>query len=1313
MNAENETTSVENIADDPRSPASAPASKRRKRGSVLIFALIASAVLAASVASVSESSADATNALNTQDSEAQSASAAEFGAKLAVAEITSWTQQEGNAGKDWVAEAPYVGDSGEAKDNRRFNGLFGDREFRVMVRSAGLAKEFNTKEDTWLWTPQPNEVLYEIVSAARPRDVDVSSLPAERRTGAVVNQVVNILNQRGWSGGKERGPFETSRPQNFQATLGSNTRVLGAEITGGSSGGSSSGSLSEGEMAGKNTLRNIHISGEDHEINKYYVAKFESERIVTPLKLTTNTANFFGAYGGYWSSGQLTLNYRMEPDTPLANPHRPKTPNFGTGQNDRAMFVADKNREYDTYLLGGKQSRTVTLNADRNIDGVTGYINETNSAQANEGGSFNIVLGAFEDLRNLYINMAGVVGSYTDPLNWWQMYVGQYSHSRRGANGTVCASLPNYSGSRVRAQTVHLMKNKDGHFLVRLYAKRNGSNTTYYKYQESGSYWTGYYCWADATFNGSGLTLNRTFTPAANSTTPREVAGQRAVARSFFWQELVGYQLVRRYERNPGISDPNEPAIVSQRDVPADGSQRIDKRTIYRVDSEGERLPAGFDEIYQADKNAGVHGNATNSQHPLYPAKYSAVTPGYLQDRFDTIYVQNNDGSITEHPDMRSFLFEKDFGNDADGNPIVRDALALFIAYEDQRETTADYNYTDMMFTIYIAPTVEQVIVPYTMFTLLTDQWWEQNPDNGLTGRPAHPALVTNQDESTFNSGDPLRDNFDLLGYSSLLDPSDPDMPSFEENVFTMREGNNQLEGNVLLRAQFEEDGSGGLKFVPTLDADGRPILNKPYYYTEDDVNNFYIHEWNLGNKAVATVDGRVEARRRFMGMISRAGVVIRDTTERWDQATVSKSELTGDRDNTAYQVSNTVEAFRQMAADILGFKYQNVPVVKTFEYAPVRDEDNNRLTPESTALGFLAGEMVQGSNTLEIDPARGVGVPHLARQIAQADGIVTPIRAFVHEDPALAVEMAYQDYYLGDPGAKQEMETIYGVKDKRYSIGFHRSGEDERFAERYSQDHYEVVSLGQLGFNPYMTTVDEKSIVRNTVIDPSGPDHPVYKYEFKYGKPGLVPDFVFDRPIDGAGILVINGNLVIEDTFAYHGLLLVLGDVVIRPTYKPNRFVYGADGNPRDAYGNSIYRNGSGKWVYTWMDPEDSSNVRETELILDDDGTPLRDDSGQSIPVTPLYAAGADAYRGRLVVQGSLLVNGALTTETVENQFNPGEMITGELHCFASGAAVDLTDRLSGIKKDVVEVVSWSNGGNNEALNRDLEYLWNGLVEN
>ena len=1152
-----------------------------------------------------------------RENDARSAAAAEYGARLAISELTSWMRTGDGAAGDWVGgddgSTLYVDSRGKAPgDQRRFGGFLGDREFRVLVRSAALARENDTKPGSWLWMPGAGEALYEITSVARHRDEGTLRLGSEFLPRAMVRTVVGFERRSGVGDEGDPPAARLELPGNFQPVMGAN----------------------------------IRISGEDHSINKYFIERFVADRIVTPLKLATSSANYFGARGTYWANGYLTLNYRMDPEGQV-NPHRPLTYGFGAGDEDRAMVQRLPGQEPDTYLLGGKRGKTVTL------DG-SGRIRETSDYQAGPGGNFNVVLGAFEDLMNLYINMA-----HTQPRgskeSWSQVYIGQYSQEPRDSTLTF-NSFPVYAGRKVRAQTIHLLKNQHDQILVREYERIVDGVARRYVHRAPGAVWNGKYAWCRIRDMGNSLLSNESGS-----------VGQVVTPRVFMWQELVGYSL----EKREGGADRGEPRLR----IP--GVNSPDKRTYYRLDANGERIPVGFDEEYQKRDGAGT-----------------------LADRNDVILVRQPDGSYKSCADMNDFLFEKHFGRDDEGNKIRRDALCLFIGYEDQPESNPpDYNYVDMMFNIFVAPAVEREVVPETLFTLLTDQWWEQDADNGLTGRPAHPALVSNRDPSTLGSESPHADNFGLLGHAPR--------GGFDDQVYTMRTPGVGKDA-YFLRARFVDDGAGNLVFSPLADADGLLIKPGPYYYSEDDVNDFIIHEWNSGNVEMANEEGRDEAGRKFLDSVP-ADYAMLPIPERWRPPEVEKSELSDDPDHSSYRVADSEFSLRQTAADIIGGSFQRVPTVRTSGFAAL-DDNGQVQKPSWESLGFLAGEHLQDPGADELAGTPGGEVPHRNLEVAQPDGGATQLRIFVAETPDRAVEMCYQDYYEGAPQVRREVESLYGAKDRRYSIGFHRSGSDDKFRSKHSQDHYEVVSLGVSGFNPYRTTGDGRVLARELTSDPGRPDAPpIFNHALKYGNDGLAPDFTFSRPIDGAGVLVVNGNLVVEDVFAHYGLLLVLGDVVIRPTMREDRLVYGTDGNPTDKYGNSLWEETPGRWVYQWKNPDNPADVRITDLALDAGGKPIVEE-GKSVRTVPLMAVGRDAYRGRLVTQGSLMVKGRVLTERVRNEFAaPGdadEFVVGELHCLASKDARALAGKLAGVSKNAARVLSWDRGSADGA---DESSLWEG----
>lgn len=241
---------------------------RSRRGAAIVAALLASLALTLLAAYIFDQSLSSQRMVTLRESDAKSVAAAEYGARLAISEITSSMRREGGAAGDWIGGTDgstlYVDDRGvTAKDQRRLRGFLGDREFRVLVRSAGLAKDNVTKPNSWLWKPGDDEALYEITAAARHRDEDRLKLGQEQRVQAAVRTVVGFNSKSGVGDEDNPAANRLELPGNFQPAMGPN----------------------------------IKISGEDHSINKYYIERFVVDRIITPLKLATSSANYFGARG--------------------------------------------------------------------------------------------------------------------------------------------------------------------------------------------------------------------------------------------------------------------------------------------------------------------------------------------------------------------------------------------------------------------------------------------------------------------------------------------------------------------------------------------------------------------------------------------------------------------------------------------------------------------------------------------------------------------------------------------------------------------------------------------------------------------------------------------------------------------------------------------------------------------------------------------------------------------------------------------------------------------------------------------------------
>jgi hypothetical protein len=404
----------------------------------------------------------------------------------------------------------------------------------------------------------------------------------------------------------------------------------------------------------------------------------------------------------------------------------------------------------------------------------------------------------------------------------------------------------------------------------------------------------------------------------------------------------------------------------------------------------------------------------------------------------------------------------------------------------------------------------------------------------------------------------------------------------------------------------------------------------------------------------------------------ARAEVRFEHISKRWEledvaRGTMLKPEIVtsgnaadlaaGQLRQTSYRAIESDLYARRLAGQIIGFATQQAPTVKTSGFVP-ENGPNSASEPEpvNRSLGFLAGEIRlrgDGAGLVPDDGAQALPVRTLNGRFE--DGSQAVVRDFTAPTPEEAVALCYRDYYpAGSPEALAIREN-YGLKDIRRSIGFHRFGKktDELAAKHpYGWDHLEVVSLGVAGYNPYRTDASGNYIAyERSKIEPGfDSEHvkvtysTVFKNESDANGRNLAPTFVFDKPIDGAGALVVNGNLLIRSRFAYSGTLVVLGDLIVDPVLRRNQLIYGADGNPVDAQGNSLVEE-NGYWWYTWRNIADATDVKRSRVYLDYTGLPMIDPDGNHIDVAPLYK---DVYDAELILQGNLILKGRLINNAV-----------------------------------------------------------------
>lgn len=292
----------------------------------------------------------------------------------------------------------------------------------------------------------------------------------------------------------------------------------------------------------------------------------------------------------------------------------------------------------------------------------------------------------------------------------------------------------------------------------------------------------------------------------------------------------------------------------------------------------------------------------------------------------------------------------------------------------------------------------------------------------------------------------------------------------------------------------------------------------------------------------------------------------------------------------------------------------------------------------------------------------------------------------------------------------RTDVRNTFGLKDRRYNLGYHRGGDSEKLKTiKESQrvvfaDNYQLAYLYQPGWNPFMTTTGNRLAKElQPKDDPNNSREPArYNYEYKYGlthADAKTPKFVFKKHFDGAGTMIVNGDLIIEDTFAYHGILIVLGDLIVRPTEHENEFVWSGSGWPVDKDNNPL----KPKNLNLPYDEIAKPSYTNWEYVDEEEkGDVPRPANPQPIRTT--------VYRGDLHVQGQLIVKGRIIMETVpvtDEKTGTEKEITGTISAYWSQEAVELIGSIWSAGRMVVERVSWTNDDNIE-----VGPIWNDTVE-
>ena len=1350
-----------------------------RRGGALLIVFLMGVTLSSILLVGAADTIRASKAERLRTNVAEAEAAAEYGAELAIAQLIREADPASNGGDgaplvtgDFVVgpfgpgagRNLYVDKNGQsATDQRRIAGVHGDYQFRVRVRSARLAHDVNgggvdrTISASWLSAPLPFDYeagpgkftdIYEITSSARHhRGTVFATRDGANAPAATVTTVVRMERRGGSTEFDELAALHCENPGDVQMT-------------------------------------NMFVSGEDHYLTNFFSGSSLADLTIPtdPGQGPASNANFTSAEGAFWKGGNEILNY-MTGEFPV--PYYPMTRDFGATGNNIAMAhmeeAAAANQElkdlltgkgHDTYFLGGKYSKVNGQNAGFSVtltDGDPRAIKEASVAEASAGGKFDVVLGNWDDVLNVYAFYRGTYAGAkpaltpvtlengtsvklpTDGTTSSHIFVGGFSEKE-----TEIISFPHFDPFNNKfTQPTKKKRSFSKHFVLRQKPGGNpgerqilamnikprleliiddanySKDMAYYWSNDDKQWfdWDGSYFWSDFVYVGDGRYLcfengkktpspyslnslgSATFNPdgsVKNMSGIKDMLYNRIVlARSFEIEELMGMKI--------GL-DPNHVL-----------GKRYGRSSV--VDGSGNFIPKDADGGYPGAVPIGLQGPLFDNDGKVIDLRGDPAGLCIIDDLGDPDNSKRYCRTMDEFMEVHEFTYP-------DGQTEEKRAVTLLVGLEDNA-SAPDFDYNDMVFQLTIAPPIPKKVEVIGGDKYHNGEpWWEQNENEGLTGKKAHVAISTNCVTGTYDVpkafaqlwNDLTRDDWNALDKAhrqSLIDKagialtgdtlSDAEFEAFKDVIIAALCADVISSMNHATRDYSPFEHRGLFRLIKGADelgdiVAGVALANTPLpasgdvvYYSTNDV--IYYRTWleNLysrfkfkseagtltpdqeakyqrwrqlsdmqKNELAENGDADAETIRVTEGdaptdcmslvkHLAQNGYVPKYIDERFEAIVNERTMLnngvdgSGDAVVTPFEVRKRRITARELAAEVFnpgGLLFVRTAPALLTEYDPASQTfkpvvDHGQNITSSEELTLLAGESEPDQSFPDEFVAAGALPLRTFTDLFQADGSQLVMRDFLEDAvddsaaeiaaaAARAVEKCYRRYDGYDAAAWNRLEQTWGLKDSRLSIGFHRGGQEDALRDDMLQDHEEIVALGIRGFNPYHTVRNGNTGAemiekrRTRVINPNDPDDDdCYEYELALRSGADMPTFVFDRPLDGCGIMLINGNLLIRDTFAFHGTLFVLGDITVESRYAPDRLLYGPDGNPYDKDGISLSMeiDGGGNEVFYYID---STGLRRNS-------TPLR--AGN--------VAQESDFAGHLVFQGNLITRGKMRTRT------------------------------------------------------------------
>lgn len=1177
---------------------------------------------------------------------------------------------------DWVGSNPY-GSTGRENAERRIGGKIDQYDYRVQVRAVREARELTGADampSAWLSNIDPGAYnygvdpvrafsgAYEIIATARNRAATITPMLAHDTS---VRTVVNLsYNSLGNSLDKLailtlRHPSGLSEESVAVQVGGEDHYAVKAAVkdpTG-------EGEVIEGLANIKATPSELYSVTNDFWSQGKMTLHYRNEAEINPM--VPWTIGFDDTYPGRNFLGK-------NQDMILYDPARPVDQYVFGGKIAGSDFTLSDPNTGSALMY--RRGRSVTLDDNNRIRET-----RESQSHPGQMTTSTLAVGKVENILKLYLNFINPVGSANHPAanatesevrswvssRWSQQSLGYHSKAmtknRDTSVGRAQRPLDNAdSTARRRWATLIWIKNSNGQFLVRDYPDDNYAQpnkpTSNPPNEWYGTYrwaWYGGYYGDDKYHYGSWI--NPKTYAIGNSRNHRKHLNTRFLTI----EELLGEQVTKGSDGLPAKLDGLNNVTPGVPDFKLDASGN---RIPYKPDAGSDTI---FDEHYQRTNrgdNWGVNSNTLAKMPPTDGIYVLVEDPAESHD-----WTNHRGQRYKRYQTLQDFAFDREIADVEHGEESdIRSMTSLHMVLEitpEENSPTNEGMYFDMGLTVTLVHP-KKISISKGDDDFLADlfrQWWEGERQESLTGKLSHAAISAIMEKAeNLSLDETLKAWFRQFGFyqgnenASLAD------------VDTMVDADRKK--TTFGRAYFSSD---GMLLNPS------PEYNV-YFYGRDNLHDYYYFfqslftfakfqaameaagQWSLlvSDEALMKVrlaEWREETAVAHMELLN-PGKTFKPIETRFDSPDRNRLDFSMENMSELFKLAEDDLTPRAIAAEAMGFKNQRAPAAyarKAADGTISWIQTYSQLNPTGSMeeipfvkkiLPFLPGEILIDEEQSHLAGLVVSGMPQHVPMLFRNNGSKQYNGRLLKstfvwdtmtapDDITLTSMHDWPQWFLGnDPenivtrSLKEPLLEKY-PKEHRGHLGWHREGPvptppentgtvtKDEYKIMYG-DHYEYVILGQRGFIPYETVqADGKKYI--AVLRPDTPDD----VELEDCAPRLLPPesmpniTVQGKEIDGAGILIVNGNLDLRTRLAFHGVLVVLGDLTVTPE---KDYLLNENDNPYDKDGNELSWDGS-HWYYL-------------------------DANGAKVVSYRMFE-----WRGELVVQGKVLVGGEIkiTPET------------------------------------------------------------------